>query len=153
MAKTIKSEAKAKLAEIISERNKDLKQQADRLIAIASKAENQTDIEFVARLAKRFGGEYSAYLSYSSIQFTIRLQVEGFKKGVVKRILTACLDLADNGSSDYVNSYAAERTYRFRLASGNSLNIECTLKADGPTCRRVQVGEETHTTPIYKIEC
>jgi hypothetical protein len=154
MAKTIKNQAKEIVSKLCAERNRELKIQMDKLTAITSKAENNEDAAFVIALAKQYKGkEGYHYLSYTSIQFKLVFEVTSFKKGIVPRLLSKCLDLTDTGNYDYASEYRAERTYSFKFPSGNSLSIECNLKADGPTCHRVQVGVETITTPIYKIQC
>jgi hypothetical protein len=154
MAKTIKTQAKEVVSKLCAERNQDLKTQMNRLIAVMSKAENNEDAAFVIALAKQYNGkEGYHYVSYTSIQFKLVFEVTSFKKGLVPRLLSKCLDLTDTGNYDYASEYRAERTYSFKFPSGNSLSIECNLKADGPTCRRVQIGVETTTTPIYKIQC
>lgn len=154
MAKTIKSQAKEIVSKLCAEKNSELKKQMDMLIALQSKAENNEDAAFVLALARQYNGkEGYHYLSYPSIQFKIVFEVTDFKKGMVPRMLAKCLDLIDVGNYDYANDYQAKRTYNFKFPSDNTLSIECQLKADGPTCKRVQVGVETTTTPIYKIQC
>ena len=56
-------------------------------------------------------------------------------------------------SFDNVNEYQTERVYAFRLPNGGTLRVEANIKADGATCRRVQVGVTTSVTPTYELRC
>jgi len=50
---------------------------------------------------------------------------------------------------------AREFRSTFRVAGRMSVEIAVTaiIKADAPTCRRVQVGEKVRVEPVYEIQC
>jgi hypothetical protein len=49
--------------------------------------------------------------------------------------------------AEYLN-----REYRYDV-SGISVCINAYVKSDSPTCRKVVIGVETKTEPLYRIEC
>ena len=56
-------------------------------------------------------------------------------------------------SHDIANEWQAERVFCFTLPGGGDLRVEANIKADGTTCRKVQVGVTTRVEPTYELRC
>lgn len=100
-----------------------------------------------------------ADLSYAYFAITAEFDVDSLKTGKIPEILALCESLPGftaASSTDHVSEYSAERTFRYAAQFGDlsvRLRITANLPTEGAACRRVQVGVETKTVPVYKIEC
>ena len=44
-------------------------------------------------------------------------------------------------------------TFRYQGRMSVDICVNAMVKADAPTCRRVQVGERVHVEPVFEIQC
>jgi len=121
----------------------------------AAKAGIMADLHVAAKVAD--GAAMRQYLDTweAGITATIELVVADLKTDPV---LLATLERAlmvgeATRSWDNVNEWQAERVYCFTLPNGGRLKVEASLKADGVTCRKVQVGVTTQVIPTYELRC
>ena len=121
----------------------------------AAKAGIMADLHLAEKVAD--GASLRAYLDTweTGVTATIELVVAELKTDPV---LLATLERAlmvgeATRSWDNVNEWQAERVYCFTLPNGGRLKVEASLKADGDTCRKVQVGVTTQVIPTYELRC
>ena len=121
----------------------------------AAKAGIIADLHVATKVAD--GASLRVYLDTweTGITATIELVVAELKTDPV---LLATLERAlmvgeATRSWDRVTEWQAERVYCFTLPNGGRLKVEASLKADGVTCRKVQVGVTTSVTPTYELRC
>ena len=84
--------------------------------------------------------------------------LDGFKSDRLVEVLekiTGAISLFDGEVKTETSDYARglTRTFKFEIEDVITITITGAVKADSPTCRKVQVGEETKVVPIYEIQC
>lgn len=111
----------------------------------------------IAKAILRNEGHQYAYLSGNVLQVTCAIRVTSFKddERLVSMLDKAIgLDLEFKVSHDFVTTWTAERSYRFKLPYGGTLIIEARLdEGNATSCRSIQTGVKTTETPIYELIC
>lgn len=143
-------------ASLIAGVKRDLQIAKDRLAAARNnKAQIAHDLKVAKIILGRSVSYMQAYLFGGKLHVSATISgLESLKtdKRLV-RILERAIDVATpTGTSDYVATWIAERTFSFELPCGGELKIEARLK-DGGSCHKVQTGVELVETPTYRIEC
>jgi len=87
----------------------------------------------------------------AAVELTVAdLKADAALLDTLERALALC---EATKSYDNVSEWQAERVYAFRLPNGGTLRVEANIKADGATCRKVQVGMTTQVIPTYELRC
>lgn len=121
----------------------------------------------VRRNAERFNAFFPAFKgafpqykmepSRTGRQFSLWIylkDLEGFKDEKLADLMGYLLDKSPvhTSSNEYLANYNIDYKFEF---NGFYIMVGAYIKSDSPTCRRIQVGEDTHysVVPRYIIEC
>lgn len=99
------------------------------------------------------GDDMYLYMIGNKANFTVTFQdVEGFK---CLKVESALWWLEMVGTVDRTRDYPdyLNREYVYVMPNGDRITLNVYVKSDSPTCRKVQIGTETVTTPKYEIRC
>jgi hypothetical protein len=112
--------------------------------------DNRPKFERAAKIVRPFSRLMSMRLEVSPFYLTINLYVDSMDQAApVIEELEEQLGIEFDDTEDVAETWATYRT--FKCAKEDWLRIDANLKADGPGCAKVQVGEKV--VPIYEIRC
>lgn len=123
-------------------------------LSVSYDARTQAVLDLVKESGLKVLGRPDLYLSWTG-QTRIRLNVE--VEGLKTNAIVALIALLDNtvqatASEDYATEWCAERTFIFEDAN-LQISLQCNIKSDSPTCKKVVVGTELKEVVKYAIAC